>query len=178
MWVGWRRLNTESAGVGKKRLWLTDLHGNTTLRVLVSRHISTSSSHSFQFIIIIIIIIIRCVIITVSPVQRKILLLQQHTGVSSVMSKRRVLLSYLNEMLVDPFSERLLLYFITLIYNTSSSYVISPAHTALVIFNWRLTNVLTNLPPYPPQIHIHSRTNVVFVHMIRHMIHNNSGSWV
>jgi len=25
MWVGWRRLSTESAGVGEKRLWLTGL---------------------------------------------------------------------------------------------------------------------------------------------------------
>jgi len=27
MWVGWRRLSTESAGVGEKRLWLTGLIG-------------------------------------------------------------------------------------------------------------------------------------------------------
>jgi len=26
MWVGWRRLSTESAGVDEKRLWLTGLN--------------------------------------------------------------------------------------------------------------------------------------------------------
>jgi len=40
---------------------------------------------------------------------------QQHTGVSTC----HLFISYLNEMLVDPFSERLLLHRITVICNTA-----------------------------------------------------------